>query len=271
MDEPHLSTNETSEGEKRDIDEVFDSTFTSDQKPMEVDEDDAFPSTSGGGCGGDGVESIPSELFESNTSHTSDLKAPDEEAGQDTSVADETIEQINFEKNQDSIDETHYTEKSINISQIDMEHQQDDSNDAFNALKRDETDALHHEETIKEETKEKSEEATPMETEETSSFSKEPLPSENIKDSTENNQDTHQEQPRNDEIHESTVNQTQTEDESVDMEGANPQKSPECESTEVAEGRSEDMDESVQSPVESTEKPPEEEEETETTNEGKII
>lgn len=59
----------------------------------------------------------------------------------------QTIEQENFEKPNESFDSVSnntidFGEKSVNISQINVENQ-DDSNDAFNALKRNETDALN--------------------------------------------------------------------------------------------------------------------------------
>lgn len=294
MDEPQIpNTNETGESEKRDIDEVLDADIAGDRpdKPMEVDE--ALPSTSGGG------ESAPAELLEPNKEEVSETKAVEKEAGMaDESIAetstaeetlpehDQTIEQINFDKPNESIDETlNYTEKSINISQIDMEHQHDDSNDAFDALKRDEIDVLDAE-PIKEEAKEVEEEEskseeTPMETDQPSSPSNdtqddvppvEEPPLESVAEALETPSEQQEEVTTvetgtgDDDVHESTT-QTETDEVSAD-------KSPEGEPSEGIDERrpSEDIDESVASPAEpsSVEKPAEEveDEETETTNEG---
>jgi hypothetical protein len=294
MDEPHIPTaSETTAGEKRDIDQVLDSNFASDnqlEKPMEVDE--AFPSTSGGG------ESISAELFESSAAQVSENKAEDEKAGEsleETNIADETvsevdqtIEQVNFEKDDAPIDETlNYTEKSINISQVVME-EHDDSNDAFNALKRDEIDALH-EESIKEEVKEETKEPpeTPMDTDEPATekeIASEVSPSSPAKETPQDENETSEnpetvEQTSSEQTEKTTVDkgtgddddvqeiETQTEADSGEVTA---EKSPG--SSEIAEERrqSVDMDESVQSPGEQSEKP-DEDEETETTNEGNYI
>lgn len=162
MDEPQIQTAETSGSEKQDIDEVLDAAFSSDQqldKPMDVDE--SFPTTSAA------ADAISESLLESSVAVESENKTGEEEAGTDD-IVNETIEQVNFDKVNETIDEgganntLDYTERSINISQISCENQ-DDSNDAFDALKRDETDVLNE---MKEEPIEKPESETPMETDE---------------------------------------------------------------------------------------------------------
>lgn len=155
MDEPQL-TNEPENidvnTEKSDLNEVLDSAFEANEaeKPMEVD--DVNPIDEPG-------TSAESDIQEPTIE---DVKIPesiadpiDQEAGEDVSLPEvtedlpnETVEQVIFEKASE-IDETiaseadqlDFTERSVNFSQLNVEHN-DDSNDAFNALKESETDAL---------------------------------------------------------------------------------------------------------------------------------
>lgn len=273
MEEPHIptTTDETSEAEKTEQPDEARQQLSS--KPMEVD--DEFPTTSAG------VDNVPESIFESNTHEESQCMTGNKEAGSAEETlpeVDETIEEVNFEKPTEVLDESiqntlDYAEKSINISQIMMEHQ-DDSTDAFDALKRDETDVLNE---IKVEINEKPEsEPTPMETQELPSpiavddenpsppspiqtdeviIEEEPVMSKSIEDTTTIAEESIEK--------ESETIQTQTE--IVDDE---------LEKEEVGEKIDEDV-EIVQSPVApeslDLEKVTEEaeEEETETTNEGK--
>jgi hypothetical protein len=282
MDEPHIPTAiVSSEGEKPEIDEVLDAAFPSDQleKPMDVDE--SFPTTSSA------IEPITESIIESSPTQESEVKSGEEEAGTLESDANQTIEQVNFEK--DSEDSTivnntlDYTERSINISQIDCENQ-DDSNDAFNALKRDETDVLNEMKEEPAESVEKSENDTPMETDDSAQPSSSPPPANDDnpestlkpipEEEVENSEMTEKIAAENDES-EPVEMETQTDvdlgsieevDKGVDEEGGDKEESTESQKP------SEDT-ENVQSPSsETTDKPVEEieDEEAETTNEGKL-
>lgn len=262
MEEPHIPTaTDASQGYKRDVKEEPDKETSQQQlsKPMEVDE---FPTTSAGG------ETINESLFESNTSDDNQLMAGTKKAGsaEDETIPeeDETIEEVNFDKPTEALDENitlDYAEKSINISQIIMEHQ-DDSTDAFDALKRDETDVLNE---IKVEINEKPEsELTPMETLELSSpiavDGEEPHQSDDIIVEEPSVEETTQKSIENQkQSSELETSQSQTE---IEIIGEELDKEDLCEKID------EDV-ESIQSPAaaESCEKA--EEEETETTNEGK--
>lgn len=145
----------TTSDDKSDLSDELKSAFGSgeSEKPMDV-EDVALveePSTSNDVIVIDQVETTRDPIEE----------APSEDAGQTLDVEmselpieeppDHSVEQVIFEKD-DELDETtpsglendtlDFTERSINISQLDVEHHDDDSNDAFNALKQSETDAL---------------------------------------------------------------------------------------------------------------------------------
>lgn len=286
MEEPHIPTaaTETSQDEKQEeLDEVSEQQEQL-SKPMEVDDDDdAFPTTSAVG------DPISESLFESNTPEDSQLMPKTKEAGNAEETAaevDETIEEVNFEKpTEEALDESisqstlDYAEKSINISQIIMEHQ-DDSTDAFDALKRDETDVLNE---IKVEINEKPEsEPTPMETLELSSpiavddenpSSSLPVQADDIidevvpKPTEETTITTAEKSIENEQEELSEMETTQTQTEIVDDEE-------ELEKEDLVSDKIGQDVESIQSPAapDSLEKVTEEteEEETETTNEGKI-
>lgn len=195
MDEPQITDqvdNTDAISEKNDLNEVLDSEFTSDEleKPMDVDEVGLSdePSTSAEVAlpvdvvaveepSSDPVEEDagqPSESAEEDAGQPSEPAEEDAGQSQDVSMSDipdkepdQTVEQVIFDNPSGELDETaqsglasdalDFTEHSINISQLDVEHH-DDSNDAFNALKESETDALQE---PKEETSE------PKENEET--------------------------------------------------------------------------------------------------------
>jgi hypothetical protein len=179
MDEPHLTSqidDTEPSAEKPDLNEVLDSAFGSGEleKPMDVDSvaiPQDQPSTSA-------ESELPDDIIDSAAVSKEPTPEPAvEEAGhaEDVSMSEdlpnETVEQINFEKPSDELDETaqsaiehdtlDFTERSINISQLNVEHH-DDSNDAFNALKESETDALQ---TPKDEVEEPKEDESPHEPE----------------------------------------------------------------------------------------------------------
>lgn len=284
MDEPHIpAAIETSEGEKPEIDEV---AFAGDQleKPMDVDE--PFPTTSAA------AEAIPEALLESNVAEDSEIKTGEEEAGNTLEEdVNQTIEQVNFDKDTESpeaiVNSTlDYTERSINISQIDCANQ-DDSNDAFNALKRDETDVLNE---MKEEPAEKPENETPMETEESPTDLATPpqasSPPPSIDENSESTSKTPAEESETAEATEETpaANDNdepvepmdQTDLGTIEEEGNKEieEESGEKDESEDIQKPSEDT-ESVQSPApsDSVDKPAEEveDDEAETTNEGKFL
>lgn len=159
MDEPQL-TEQVVETEadvaKSDINEVLSSAFGSEeiQKPINVDDAVANeePSTS--------ADVVLSEDATDNKQSTEQhpVESTEEDAGHPEDVtmdelAADSVEQVTFgsPNNQnetvqseiDNDDNVDYTEHSINISQLNVElTHHDDSNDAFNALKQSETDAL---------------------------------------------------------------------------------------------------------------------------------
>jgi hypothetical protein len=160
MDEPQVTSqvDETDAStEKSDFNEVLSSAFGEEiEKPMEVD-----PVASGD------EPSTSADILaaETSTQAEEEFAAPapveiEEDAGQALDVsmsvslgeeANESVEHVNIEKPENELDDTiqptaegdtlDFTEASINISQLTVEHN-DDSNDAFNALKESETDAL---------------------------------------------------------------------------------------------------------------------------------
>lgn len=168
--------------EKNDRNEV-DSEFGSGEtvKPVEVDcgADENEPSTSA-------EAAVTSELPETREELVNQQAEPElEDAGKvDVSMGEllgeESADQITFNKNDSALDETlnetaqtepadttDYMERSINISQLNVEHHDDESNDAFNALKEAEVDALQEpKEEIQEPKEEPEEFVEPKESEE---------------------------------------------------------------------------------------------------------
>jgi hypothetical protein len=166
MDEPQVTSqvDETDgSAEKSDFNEVLTSAFGEEvEKPMEVD------STTSGEEPSTSADAVVTELTPEDTDAFAvpDPVDTEQDAGQSQDVsmsgtdteANDTVEQVIFDKTESELDETaqsavegdtlDFTEASINISQLNVEHNSDDSNDAFNALKESETDAL---ETPKEE------------------------------------------------------------------------------------------------------------------------
>lgn len=163
MDEPQVTSqidDSDARADKSDLNEVLDSAFGSDEleKAMDVEEialTDA-PSTSAETP----VAVAASESLEPPEKPSAE--PVDENAGDSLEVSmveitveqpNESVEQINLDKPIDDLDETaqsaldvtdalSFAEQSINISQLDVVEHHDDSNDAFNALKESETDAL---------------------------------------------------------------------------------------------------------------------------------
>lgn len=162
MDEPQVTSpveDIEPDAEKPAANEVLDSAFVSGEleKPMDVDEVnlDDEPSTS--------TEITSLDDAGTSVEHAKDSIEPaelDADQPHDISMSEEisdehpsqSVEQVIFDKPDTELDETaqsgiendtlDFTERSINISQLDVEHHDDDSNDAFNALKESETDAL---------------------------------------------------------------------------------------------------------------------------------
>lgn len=173
MDEPQITDQVESTdaiAEKSDLSEVLDSAFAGDEseKPMEVDEvgKSDEPGTSAEAALTEDVETIEepaSEPVEEDAGQSQDVSMADKEP-------DQSVEQVMFDNPSSDLDETaqstiandtlDFTEQSINISQLNVEHH-DDSNDAFNALKESETDALQE---PKEETSEPKEPEEGVET-----------------------------------------------------------------------------------------------------------
>lgn len=165
MDEPQLTTeveNVEVGPEKPDLDEVLESAFTENdsEKPMDVDSNTLIEEASTSAD----IET-PETVADSNISEETAEKDVEEKAAVvvDASPAndnnpDESLDQVNFDKGGEldetgatETDQLDFTERSVNFSQLNVEHEDDDSNDAFNALKKSETDALQ---TPKEETEE---------------------------------------------------------------------------------------------------------------------
>lgn len=146
MDEPQISSKmDVSDADKTNLEEVLGASFDDQNldKSMEVDSELPAPSTS----------TVQTEV-ESNTLEEKQLddsaeKSPAQEAGmvqeeeedddQHQQEPNQTLEQVNFEK----LDETssnandntlNYTERSINISEISMDHNADSSD--FDVLKQ---------------------------------------------------------------------------------------------------------------------------------------
>lgn len=173
MDEPQITDQVDSTdavAEKSDLSEVLESAFAGDEseKPMEVDEV--------GKSDEPGTSAEPALIEDVETIEDTASEPVEEDAGQsqDVSMAekepDQSVEQVMFDNPSSDLDETaqstiandtlDFTEQSINISQLNVEHH-DDSNDAFNALKESETDALQE---PKEETSEPKEPEEGVET-----------------------------------------------------------------------------------------------------------
>lgn len=191
MDEPTL-TSQVDEAdasvEKSDLNEVLDSTIgeSETEKPMEVDE--VEPSTSAEPeVTVDAVESVEEPVEATPEVEKDDTGKTDVSISEVASdeIQNETVEQINLDKAESPSDETlnetaqsetvdtlDFTEKSINISQLNVEHHDDDSNDAFNALKESEVDALQEPKEELEEPKE--EEETQKEPEAETSVTEDP-------------------------------------------------------------------------------------------------
>jgi hypothetical protein len=184
MDEPTV-TSQVDEAdattEKNELNEVLGSTYGSAEieKPMEVDEValDNEPSTSA-------EPDVLADVAESTEESVNPPAEPQlDDAGKvDVSMSEDlpndSVEQIDFDKADSVVDETlnetaqseaidtlDFTERSINISQLNVEHHDDDSNDAFNALKESEVDALQEPKEELEEPKEDIEESKEAETE----------------------------------------------------------------------------------------------------------
>lgn len=151
MDEPQLEV-EKVEGstEKPGLDEVMESAFTDnvDEKPMEVDENtlNEKASTSADGAATVSVDEIISEdALSKSAGEDADDILDDSPTNIDP---EESLGQVSLDKHNEhdetantETDQLDFTERSVNFSQLNVEHE-DDSNDAFNALKKSETDAL---------------------------------------------------------------------------------------------------------------------------------
>ena len=159
MDEPKLTKQviETDvDAAKSDMNEVLSSAFGNEEIEKPINVDDVVvseePSTSADVV----LSKDATDIKQSTVQHT--VESTDEDAGhtEDVSMdelAVDSVEQVTFgsPNNQsetvqpeiDNEDNVDYTEHSINISQLNVElTNHDDSNDAFNALKESETDAL---------------------------------------------------------------------------------------------------------------------------------
>lgn len=153
MDEPQITnTMDVSDTEKTNFDDVLDDASVSNEnvKQMEVDETESFPSTSSAPVifneasekledpeesnQQPEIEEAGSENDNQNEDSTMQQQQTDQDPALDQSNFDETFQS----KQSESED---YTEKSINISQISVD-QNDDSNDAFDALKLSESNVL---------------------------------------------------------------------------------------------------------------------------------
>lgn len=158
MDEPQISTEmDVSDAEKSNLDEVLmEASFgggENSNKAMDVDDSDVslIQSTSAAA-----PEQSEQSNFEENLLQESTDKSPAQDAGVTEILDDEddnsqeqvnqTMEEVNFEKTDgdgdgDDVDSTQnpmddtleFTEKSINISQLNVEQ---GSNDGFDALKQ---------------------------------------------------------------------------------------------------------------------------------------
>lgn len=161
MDEPQLSNAmEVSDEEKNNLDEVLNEAALSTadiDKPMDVDESGDLPSTSD-------AHEVTNQPEEEEKIESQNEEITDEPVDEKSPVAEEeqppasvenaeeldstlqpeqTLNESNFDetfqsKQSESYD---YTEKSINISQISVD-QNNDSNDAFDALKLSESNVL---------------------------------------------------------------------------------------------------------------------------------
>lgn len=160
MDEPQLDT-QTDEidasTDKRDFNEVLSSAFENEREKL-LNVDDVTmgdePSTSTGVTSEESpetIEPIEEQQVESAAEHAGQVADTSEDISMSEDQTEKAVEQVIFEKPIGELDETvhseietdnlEFTEHSINISQLNVEHN-DDSNDAFNALKESETDAL---------------------------------------------------------------------------------------------------------------------------------
>lgn len=180
MDEPQITEQATetdADTAKSEENNVLNSDFENEDLKNAMSTDDALrieePSTSG-----DVV--LPKDASENIQSiDMQPVGTTNEDAGPDVDITiDEFVDeppdnadnQAIFDKPSNQVDETveseidndnlDYTEQSINISQLHVEPEHhDDSNDAFNALKESETDALQ--EPKEEESEQKEEEQNP--------------------------------------------------------------------------------------------------------------
>lgn len=147
MDEPQISNAmDVNDQEKSNFDDIMDdasvSTADNQGETMEVDQSESFPSTSNIQSYSEPAEESKEPEDISNQSESQEAGAEEEEENS-TLQADQTLDQSNFDdtfqsKQSESYD---YTEKSINISQIDTD-QNNESNDAFDALKLSESNVL---------------------------------------------------------------------------------------------------------------------------------
>lgn len=159
MDEPQLEVENVESSTEKGLDEVLESAFTeSVEKPMEVEDNTLNEEASTSAevaATASAAETISEEILEKDAGE--DAAATEDEAPAVDIDPDESLGPASFEK-QTELDETanteadqlDFTERSVNFSQLNVEHE-DDSNDAFNALKKSETDALQ---TPKEESEE---------------------------------------------------------------------------------------------------------------------
>lgn len=163
MDEPQLTSpvdDSEASVDKTNLDEVLDSPFAADEIEKAVSGEEATVESEPG-------TSADALMSEEASEAVNVLEAPSaepaiENAGQepDLSTSDivddhhnQSVEEVIFQKPNSELDDSatpdaeqdnlDFTENSINISQLNVEHvDDDDSNDAFNALKNSEIDAL---------------------------------------------------------------------------------------------------------------------------------
>ncbi|XP_070491945.1 zinc finger MYM-type protein 3 isoform X2 [Chironomus tepperi] len=154
MDEPQTTNSmDVSDTEKTSFDDLLNDASVSNEneKQMEVDETESFPSTS------NAPETLSETSEKPENSEEPGQQPEIEEAGSENdnqneenaeestmqTEQDQTLDQSNFDETLQSKqnESEDYTEKSINISQISVD-QNDDSNDAFDALKLSESNVL---------------------------------------------------------------------------------------------------------------------------------
>lgn len=183
MEEPHLKEqvveNDADDG-KKDPNKILKFVFENKKVEKPTDVDNASlndrPNTSGSILISENASDFaPAEIQA--------VESKKEDAGRfkNNEISEEppnqSVEQVNFEKLNTQLEETaqsvldndnlEFTEQSINISQLNVElEHRDDSNDAFNALKESETDALQEPKEENEEEKDEDQIVSPL-TEET--------------------------------------------------------------------------------------------------------